>query len=41
MGSDRIFCFLANASLAASKTFLQQIRACLNFTFDSEDLPFW
>ena len=35
------FVLLAYASLAASRTFLQQLLACLNFTLDSEDLPFW
>ena len=29
---------LAYVSLAASRTFLQQLLACLNFTLDSEDL---
>ena len=32
---------LAYASLAASKTLLQQLLACLNFTLESEDLSFW
>ena len=35
------FGLLANLSLAASKTLLQQLVACLNFTLDSEDLSFW
>ena len=30
------FVLVAYASLAASRTFLQQLLACLNFTFDSE-----
>ena len=32
---------LAYASLAASKTLLQQLLACLNFTLEAEDLSFW
>ena len=32
---------LAYASLAASRTLLQQLLACLNFTPDLEDLSFW
>ena len=32
---------LAYASLAASKTLLQQLLACLNFTLEGEDLSFW
>ena len=32
---------LAYASLAASRTLLQQLLTCLNFTLDSEDLSFW
>ena len=32
---------LAHASLAASKTLLQQLLACLIFTLESEDLSFW
>ena len=35
------FVLLANASLAASGTLLQQLLACLNFTLESEDLSFW
>ena len=35
------FVLLAYASLAASRTFLQQLLACLNFSLDSEDLSFW
>ena len=34
------FDLLADAHLAASKTLLQQLLACLNFTLDSEDLSF-
>ena len=32
------FVLLAFASLAASRTLLQQLLACWNFTLDSEDL---
>ena len=32
---------LAYASLVASKTLLQQLLACLNFTLEAEDLSFW
>ena len=32
---------LAYASLATSKTLLQRLLACLNFTLDSEDLSLW
>ena len=32
------YVLLAYASLAASRTFLQQLQACLNFILDSEDL---
>ena len=35
------FVVLAYVSLAASRTFLQRLLACLNFTLDSEDLSFW
>ena len=35
------FVSLGYASLAASRTILQQLLACLNFTFESEDLYFW
>ena len=35
------FVLLANASFAASGTFLQQLLACLKFTLESEDLFFW
>ena len=35
------FVLLAYASLAASRTLLQQLLACLNFILDSEDLSFW
>ena len=34
------FVLLAYASLAASRTFLQQLLACLNFTLDSRNFPF-
>ena len=35
------FVLLADASLAPSRTLLQQLLACLNFTLESEDLSFW
>ena len=35
------FVLLAYARLAASRTLLQRLLACLNFTLDSEDLSFW
>ena len=35
------FVLLAYGSLAASRTLLQQLLACLNFTLESEDLSFW
>ena len=35
------FVLLAYASLAASRTYLQQLLAYLNFTLKSEDLSFW
>ena len=35
------FVLLAYANLAASRTLLQRLLACLNFTLDSEDLSFW
>ena len=35
------FVLLAYAKLAASKTLLQRLLACLNFTLESEDLSFW
>ena len=35
------FILVAYASLAASKTLLQRLLACLNFTLDSEDLFCW
>ena len=38
MGS---FALLAHASLAASRTILQRLLACPNFTLDSEDVYFW
>ena len=34
------FVLLAHASLTASRTFLQRLLACLNFTLESEDLSF-
>ena len=35
------FVLVAYANLAASRTLLQQLLACLNFTLESEDLSFW
>ena len=35
------FVLVAYASLAASRTLLQRLLACLNFTLDSEDLFCW
>ena len=35
------FVLVAHASLAASRTFLQWLLACLNFTLDLEDLLCW
>ena len=35
------FAFVAYASLATSRTLLQQLLACLNFTLDSKDLFCW
>ena len=35
------FVLVAYASLAASRTLLQQLPDCLNFTLDSEDLSCW
>ena len=35
------FVLLAYASLAASRTLLQRLLACLNFTLELEDLSFW
>ena len=35
------FILLAYASLAASRTFLQRLLACLNFTLESEDFSLW
>ena len=35
------FVLLAYASLAASRTLLQQLLAYLHFTLESEDLSFW
>ena len=35
------FVLLAYASLAASRSLLQQLLPCLNFILDSEDLLFW
>ena len=35
------FVLLAYASLAASRTPLQRLLACLNFTLESEDFSFW
>ena len=41
LGSDGFFCFSSIASLVASRTLLQWLLACLNFTLDSEDLFCW
>ena len=38
LGSDGLFCFSSIRRLAASRTLLQQLLSCLNFTLDSEDL---
>ena len=35
------FVLSACASLAALRTYLQRLLACLNITLDSEDLSFW
>ena len=35
------FFLLAYASLASTRTLLQRLLTCLNFTLDSEDLPCW
>ena len=35
------FVLLASASLAASRTLLQRLLACLNFTLESEDFSLW
>ena len=35
------FVLLEYASLAASRTLLHRLLACLNFAFESEDLFFW
>ena len=35
------FVLFAYASLAVSRTLLQWILACLDFTLDSEDLSYW
>ena len=35
------FILLAYSSLAASRTLLQRLLACLNFTLESEDLTSW
>ena len=34
-------CLLANVNLAASRTLLQRLLACLNFTLESEDFSLW
>ena len=38
---DSCFISIKQKSLAASRTLLQQLLACLNFTLDSERLFFW
>ena len=35
------FVLLVYASLAASRTLLQQLLSYLNFTLESEDFPLW
>ena len=35
------FVLLAYASVAAWRTLLQRLLACLNFTLEAEDLSFW
>ena len=42
-GTDGLFYFISlkQKSLAASRTLLQQLLACLNFTLDSDRLFFW
>ena len=35
------FVLSAYISLAASRTLLQRLLACLNFTLEAEDLSFW
>ena len=35
------FVLLAHASLGASRTLMQRLVACLNFTLESENLSFW
>ena len=35
------FALLAYESLAASRTLLQRLLACLDFALESEDLSFW
>ena len=35
------FVILAYANLAASRTLLQRLLACLNFPLEAEDLSFW
>ena len=35
------FVLLVYASLTASRTLLQRLLACLNFTLEAEDLSFW
>ena len=35
------FVLLAHASLAALRTLLQQLLACLKFTLEAGDLSFW
>ena len=35
------FVLLAHATLAASRTPLQQLLTCVNFTLESDDLSFW
>ena len=41
LGSNGLFFLLAYARLVASRTPLERLLACLNFTLDSEDLFCW
>ena len=38
LGGNGLFCFITYASLAASRSPLQWLLACLNFTLEAEDL---
>ena len=41
LGRNGLFCFIAYGSLAASRTLLQQLLTCMNFTLQSKELSFW